>query len=89
MKLIETLKTFVAPLTNMLKGWTIKTSYDWKRTYEIFFVPTVKYNKWNSTRAIKTGPETYEDVAKIQDYRLSINFLTAYTSVALYKETPI
>lgn len=85
MKLIETLKTFVAPLTNMLKGWTIRRRGNWRRTWRWNLLPSFEYTCWRT----HSGPQGQAPTSKNIEHCLEVSFLTSYYTVSLYKETKI
>lgn len=93
MKLIETfvssLTTIAAQVKNTFSGWKIETNVGYKKFYEIFLTPSVRFNDWSATR-MREGPDgEYINVSYRQHYALTAAFLTAHASVALTKETLI
>lgn len=89
MKLIDRLKTFAALVKNTFSGWKIETNVGYKKFYEIFFTPSVRFNDWSATR-MREGPDgEYINVSYRQHYALTAAFLTCHASVALTKETQI
>lgn len=89
MKLIDQLKTFAALTKNTLTGWKIETSFGYKRFYEVFLTPSIRFNDWSAIRMREGADGEFEKYAERTHYALTAAFLTAHASVALTKETPI
>lgn len=89
MKLIDQLKTFAALTRSTLTGWKIETTFGYKRFYEIFLTPSLRYNDWSAIKMREGATGDFEKYAERTEYRITLAFLTAHASVALTKETPI
>ena len=69
--------------------WKINVRGTLQRRYEIFFLPTIKFNNWSSTRFRVTEEGTHKKVSDYTEYALSIAFLTAQGTLSLNKDVPV
>ena len=69
--------------------WKIETRKGYKRFYEVFLIPSIRFNNWSATHQRQGEDGEFIPVKHVQEYALTIAFLSAYFSLVLKKETPV
>lgn len=68
---------------------TIKIRYGWKKKWEVFFLPTLKFNDWSAQHQKQEDDGSYTPVKDVVEYAFTAAFLTCYFTIAYVKETPV
>lgn len=83
-----TVPSKISALLSNIRKWKINASF-YNHWYEIYFIPTIKYNDWSATRGTVSVDGEYIETHYIIEHRLTAAFLTFKANAALKKETPV
>ena len=84
-----TVPSKISALLTSIRKWKIEVYGDYKRFYQIFFIPTISFKDWSADRLRMDDNDEFVKIAHVTEYQLNVAFLTAFATIALKKEEAV